>query len=172
LDLQKKNKEEAVISSAEEIENLTYFIAAIKESQRFYPIAPYPAPRCSLEDTQLGGYFIPKGTISLISFIYLFNSEEYWREPRKFRPERFISDSEWFEKSSVNPWIFNPFGQGPRSCIGENLAWRETIVILATFLHRYDFELSDKNWKYEPEQKLALRPKGGILDVFVKLRSQ
>jgi len=54
-----------------------------------------------------------------------------------FRPERWDAENltDW-QKAS-----FIPFGYGPRSCVGRNVAEMELALIVATLFRRYAFEL-------------------------------
>lgn len=40
---------------------------------------------------------------------------KFWRSPEEFIPERFL------DKSDINKYCFLPFGEGPRTCLGEIL---------------------------------------------------
>ncbi|CAF1258048.1 unnamed protein product [Rotaria sp. Silwood1] len=96
--------------------------------------------------------YIPKGTDVMIHLNIMNSSEKYWDEPNKFNPARFLEGH--------SPVTF-PFGLGPRTCIGQNFAVLESIIILALLLHRFHFELV-------PGQKIVLssaglaRPKHGV----------
>ena len=54
-----------------------------------------------------------------------------------------------------------PFGDGPIICIGASFALQEAIIILATLLSRFEFEMVAGK---EPELEMifTLRPKGGV----------
>ena len=79
----------------------------IKESMRIYPVA-YMNRREVQEDMKIGGYLIHKGTSMLYSAEYVHNDERYWKEPKKFHPERFSKEEE--EKRPLHSFI--PFGGG------------------------------------------------------------
>ena len=59
-------------------------------------------------------------------------SEEYWHEPDKFDPSRFL------ERHSE---MLLAFGAGSRSCIGQNFAMLEAKIMLALIVRRFHFEL-------------------------------
>lgn len=60
------------------------------------------------------GHFIPKGT-SIMMFIYgLHHQEEFYPNPEKFDPDRFLPESH----NNRDPFAYVPFGAGPRNCIG------------------------------------------------------
>jgi cytochrome P450 len=51
----------------------------------------------------------------------LHHSEEYFPEPEKFKPERFLKEN----SADVVPFTFRPFGGGNRECIGRRFAMNE-----------------------------------------------
>jgi cytochrome P450 len=55
---------------------------------------------------------LDKGTPVLISTLGFQHNPEYFPDPLKFDPERFSEDK------PLIPFSFQPFGKGPRSCIG------------------------------------------------------
>lgn len=69
---------------------MPYTEASIRETTRIYPITPLGIPRTCIEDTTLGGYFIPKGTLMLPCFWSAHRDLQVWQNPEKFQPERFL----------------------------------------------------------------------------------
>ena len=62
-------------------------------------------------------------------------------DPEEFRPERFLD-------VSPPPYTFNPFGGGPRRCIGAAFAVMEMKTVLSTVLRDLDLSAPDER----PEQ--------------------
>ncbi|KAJ8976562.1 hypothetical protein NQ317_014215 [Molorchus minor] len=94
------------------------------------PIVPHVAT----QDTEISGYPIEKGTVIFINNYELNVGNEYWEEPDKFKPERFLSHA----GNVVKPAHFIPFSTGKRTCIGQRLVQCFSFVILATILQHYD----------------------------------
>ncbi|KAL5998638.1 hypothetical protein ACLOJK_009581 [Asimina triloba] len=59
---------------------------------------------------------------------------EYFKEPEKFDPSRF-------EGSGPAPYIFIPFGGGPRICPGRDFAYLEILVFLHNVVQEFKWEL-------------------------------
>eukprot|EP00951_Prasinocladus_malaysianus_P034357 scaffold346049_cov48-Prasinocladus_malaysianus.AAC.1 len=60
----------------------------------------------------------------------------YWKDPERFDPSRFFPEGEWCSTAPRNAWI--PFGLGPRSCIGGQLALLEMRVGIAAILQKFE----------------------------------
>lgn len=65
----------------------------------------------NLQDTDI---VIEKGTQLLISTLGLHMDSEFYPEPEKFDPNRFSEEN----KKTRHPFVYLPFGDGPRNCIG------------------------------------------------------
>ena len=69
--------------------NIAYLDMVIQESLRMYP----PAPRTSRHTNKsitIGGVLIPKGAQLDIPILHIHHDPEYWPDPEKFDPERFM----------------------------------------------------------------------------------
>jgi cytochrome P450 len=113
----------------DDLTNLPYTQAVIKETLRLYPPALLIMRR-ALEDLDLGdGNVIPKGSIVQINSYANQHDPRWFDAPEEFIPERWL-DGE-FEKNLPKGAYF-PFGAGPRICIGNGFAMMEAPLILAT----------------------------------------
>ncbi|WP_020536297.1 cytochrome P450 [Lewinella cohaerens] len=135
-----------------ELRSLPILTNVIKESMRLYPPA-WITDRIALEDDEIGGVKIPKGTI-VIPFIYgIHHATQYWDDPEEFRPDRFLNHQA--------PFTYFPFGGGPRLCIGNNFAMMEMQLVIAAWLRRFSFQLiPDQGIK--AKALITLRPANGI----------
>lgn len=142
--------------------NLKYTEMIAKEAMRLYPPA-YAVGREAIEETEIGGFRVPKGT-QLFAFQWVTHRDpRYFDDPAAFKPERWTSEiSEQLPK-----YAYFPFGGGPRQCIGNYFAMMEIVLLLATIGQRFQFALTEE--KVEVLPVLSLRPKSGI-KVTVKQR--
>ncbi len=114
MDAQEKAREEVkqVLHGAdptyEDIAHLNYITAVLREAMRILPPL-LGFSRQAIEDTTVNGYHVPKGTMFSILSVALHNSEEFYDEPSKFKPERWMKENET-EKNNAAPWY--PFGAG------------------------------------------------------------
>ena len=134
-----------------------YVKQVIEESMRVYPPV-WTIGRRNLEDDELSGYLIEKGTNVLIPIIYLHHSERFWEEPDKFKPERFAPEL----RNNIDRFVYFPFGGGPRLCIGNNFAMLEMEIILITLYKEFKFRVKE-GFVAEPEPLVTLRPKHGMM---------
>lgn len=112
--------------------------------------------RCLQADVTIEGYHVPKGVfiIFLLSkYIALHaciltkliktfqthvifphyvvsNDEEYFRDPKRFSPERWMK-SGCPHQDKIHPFVSLPFGYGRRTCLGRRFAEAELQIILA-----------------------------------------
>ena len=140
-----------------DLPKMPYLEMVIKESLRLYPPA-WTTSREPLEDIELGGYTIPKGSTLIICMYVLHHDPRFWKEPERFMPERFEAANE----ENISKYAYFPFGAGPRVCIGNQFAMMEAELILATILQRYHLSLVPGQ-HIKPKPLVTLRPEPDIL---------
>nr|AJD25238.1 cytochrome P450 CYP706G11 [Salvia miltiorrhiza] len=121
---------------------LHFLNAVIKETLRLHPPAPLLVPRAPLQSSSVGGYTIPKGTKILLNVWAIHRDPSIWDNPEEFRPERFLEDSRNLDFKGNNFELI-PFGSGRRMCPGLPLAEKMVAYLLASFLHSFDWKLTD-----------------------------
>ncbi|XP_059197224.1 uncharacterized protein LOC131977799 [Centropristis striata] len=119
--------------------NLPYTDAVIHEVQRMGNIVPLNGPRIAAEDTTLGGYFIPKGTILMPMLTSVMFDKTEWETPDTFNPGHFLDAEGKFVKREA----LLPFSAGKRVCLGEGLAKMELFLFLVGLLQKFSFSVPD-----------------------------
>ena len=104
-----------------------YLDAVIDETLRVRPVVPFTG-RAAGEDSELGGYELPAGTVILVGIYLAHTRADVYPEPFAFRPERLLGDG----APETYAWI--PFGGGTRRCIGAAFAQLEMRVAIETIL--------------------------------------
>ncbi|RUT10177.1 hypothetical protein DSM106972_006720 [Dulcicalothrix desertica PCC 7102] len=139
----------------DKLPQLQYTRRIIDETLRLYPPA-WGMPRIALEDDEIKGYFIPKGsTINICQYI-VHRHPEFWDNPEKFDPDNFLPS-----KVNQRPkFAYFPFGAGQRICIGKSFALMEATIILASIFQRFRLELVPQQIELDPT--FTLRPKNGV----------
>ena len=135
---------------------LSYTRMILAESMRLYPPA-WAVGRRAIGDFDAGGYHVPARSMVLMSQYIMHRDPRFHPDPERFDPDRWLP-----EAASARPkFAYFPFGGGTRICIGEQFAWMEGVLLLATIA---------KNWKFryvggaapEIEPRITLRPRGGL----------
>ncbi|MGB8698907.1 MAG: cytochrome P450, partial [Thermosynechococcaceae cyanobacterium] len=141
----------------ESLPQLQYTRQVFYESARLCPAGLAMAPRVALEDDEIQGYFIPKGSILTIASYFTWRHPEFWDNPEQFNPDRFLP-----EQVNQRPkFVYLPFGTGPHTCIGKNYALMEATDILAGIVQRFQIELLP-NQPIEIDPRFTLSPKYGV----------
>ncbi|XP_028397343.1 cytochrome P450 10-like [Dendronephthya gigantea] len=114
--------------------------AALKESQRMYPVGGYIVPRLFRKDIEVIGYNIPAG-VNILLFEHLLSIDEryYGQDAKQFVPERWLRD-ETGEKKEFHPFTTLPFGYGVRMCLGRRMAESIVIILVSKILLNYRLE--------------------------------
>ena len=130
--------------SYEVLNELNYLEQVLNESIRLNPTIPLLSKVCTQECQLLGNdglsCKVKPGDITVISLYGLHMDPKYWPEPWKFDPERFNEE----KKGNISKFVFLPFGEGPRMCVGRRMAIIEMKVAMVQLLKDYYLELSPK----------------------------
>ncbi|XP_055813952.1 5-OH-xanthotoxin synthase-like [Solanum dulcamara] len=126
------------ILNEDDIQNIPYFKAVIKESFRLYPSVPLLVPRESMEKSTLEGYEIQAGTIIHVNSWAIARDPEIWENPEEFIPERFLNSDVDFKGQDFE---LIPFGAGRRGCPGIALGVASMELALSNLLYAFDWEL-------------------------------
>ncbi len=135
------------IPTIEDLPELKYTESILAESMRLFPPV-WGLGRLTVEDYEVGGYTIPKNSLVLLSQFITHRDRRFWDDADAFLPERWETQS---IKEAGKKYIYFPFSNGVRGCIGEGFAWTEGILLIATLASKWKLKLS-------PEQKIALQP--------------
>nr|XP_031848703.1 cytochrome P450 9e2-like [Nomia melanderi] len=116
----------------EAINDMKYLDAIINEALRMYPVV-FGVDRVCTKPFELppalpGGkpHLVKKDEYLWIPIYPVQSDPQYFEEPTKFNPDRFLDDP----KKILNSGMFLTFGLGPRMCIGNRFALLESKVLL------------------------------------------
>ncbi|KAL3831174.1 hypothetical protein ACJIZ3_019976 [Penstemon smallii] len=138
-----------------DISKLSYLQAVIKEVLRLHPPAPLLVPRKSEVDVEINGYIIPKNSQIFVNVWAIGRDSSIWPNPNTFEPERFLDSKIDFKGQDFE---FIPFGSGRRMCPGLQIADRMLLIMVASLIHNF-------NWELEPgtkQEELDIREKFGL----------
>nr|XP_018896715.1 PREDICTED: probable cytochrome P450 6a14 [Bemisia tabaci] len=146
---------------------LVYMEAVISETLRKYPPASVLGRRCNeafqIPDTNV---VIEEGVGVTVSVYGLHHDPQYFPEPEKFKPERFLGEN----KDKIVPGSYLPFGDGPRICIGMRFAHYEMKSVLSYIISNYTIHRCNKTvvpLQYDT-RSLLHTPVGGVWVQFQK----
>ena len=142
--------------AAEDLPRLTYTAAIVSESMRLFPPA-YGLGRQAACATTLSGYPVARGDIVIAPTWVVHRDRRWFDDPGEFRPERWADDL----ARRLPRFAYFPFGGGPRACVGEQFAWMEGVLVIATIAQRWRVQHVPGH-RVELSPRLTLRPKYGM----------
>ncbi|GAA0175007.1 oxygenase [Lithospermum erythrorhizon] len=142
-----------------DLPKLNYVKACAREAFRLHPVSPFNVPHLSITDTNVAGYFIPKGSQVLISRVTLGRNPKIWEDPLKFNPERHL-DANGSEVALADPKLgLVSFSTGRRGCPGVLLGSTMTTMLMARLLQGFSWNKNPNVSSYnlsEAEKDLTL----------------
>jgi cytochrome P450 len=144
---------------ADDLARLPYTRAVLAETMRLFPPA-WIVGRRALQEYRVGGYVLAPRTVVLMSQWIVHQDPRWWPDPGSFQPERWLPGGSASDPSRPK-FSYFPFGAGTRVCIGEQFAWMEGVLALATFAQRWRLRLATGH-RVEPQPIVTLRARRGM----------
>ncbi|KAK9285610.1 hypothetical protein L1049_024805 [Liquidambar formosana] len=116
----------------EDIKKLKYTWQVARESMRLFPPI-FGSYRKAIADIEYEGFTIPRGWKVLWTAYGTHYNAEYFQDPLSFNPSRF--------EETIPPYVFVPFGGGPRVCAGYQLAKLNILIFVHFVITHYDWSL-------------------------------
>ncbi|XP_010426318.1 PREDICTED: cytochrome P450 71A23 [Camelina sativa] len=127
--------------SEDDVKDMHYLKAVIKETLRLHPPVPLMVPHQSIKDVRLRGNYVPAGTQVIVNLWAVGREAATWGpDPNEFRPERHLEGDADFRGQDFE---LIPFGAGRRMCPGISFAVVLNEVVLANLVHGFDWQSTE-----------------------------
>ncbi|XP_073969801.1 probable cytochrome P450 6a17 isoform X2 [Rhodnius prolixus] len=145
------------------VQDMKYIAQCAHESLRLHPPLPFLFRTCTTTYTTSDGLTIPKGSKVVIPSLSIHMDPKFYPEPEVFRPERFDPDQ------FPNKYIWLPFGEGPRKCLGMRLAQMLLKTTMSRILENFEISLNEKTeFPVQTDMKSFLGAPLGKIHINVK----
>lgn len=138
-DVLRKNQQEDLDYDTT-MKKLPYLEQVVKESLRLFPPALIFTSRRAKADFEYNGVRFKAGTCVMAPTYQVHTDPRYWPDPLVFDPNRFSAENE----RTIHKMAHQPFGLGPRRCVGMRMAQLDVKYTIARILRKFHIELSDK----------------------------
>jgi unspecific monooxygenase len=138
---------------ADQMHQLEYLDAAIRESLRVRTILPFVVRLTKLALTICGREYPPGVLLSPCNHL-VHRRPDLYPDPKTFRPERFLE-----RKYGGHEWF--PFGGGNRTCLGMAFALYEMKVVLSTLFSQVRLARPAGSRSHPVRRGLSLAPDDG-----------
>jgi cytochrome P450 len=138
------------LATVRDLPELRFARQVLAEALRLYPPV-WAQDREATQELTIGGYTIPKGSVVLVSQWVTQRDPRFFPDPARFDPDRWENRP---DTQQLHTGYF-PFGAGPRVCIGEDYAWMNGTLILATIARRWCF-------RRDSQKPVVLFPRSGL----------
>ncbi|KAI4327645.1 hypothetical protein L6164_020082 [Bauhinia variegata] len=131
-----RKKAEGASLTLEDLNDMAYGKKVIKETLRMSNVLLW-FPRVALEDTKIEGHEIKKGWHVNVDATCIHYDPDLYKDPLIFNPSRF--------DEMQKPYSYIPFGSGPRTCLGMNMAKVTMLVFLHRLTSGYTWTIDDSD---------------------------
>ncbi|KAK7993174.1 hypothetical protein PG989_006555 [Apiospora arundinis] len=124
-------------------QSMPFLMACIFESLRWRPVSTLSLPRETTEDQEVMGYHVPKGTMVLQNIWNINMDPDYYDEPGKYKPERYLDNPLGAKPGAPHqPGRKNvyTFGTGRRECPGAAFFYQGMGLAYAQLLWAFTIE--------------------------------
>ncbi|PAV19382.1 cytochrome P450 [Pyrrhoderma noxium] len=121
------------LPAMEDKDKLPYITYIMKECWRWRPPFPLGISHMSMEDDELEGKFIPKGSLIMPNIWHMMHDERNYTNPEEFDPDRFKDPSILDSRAAI-------FGFGRRICPGRYFAEADIWLAMANILTVFDIK--------------------------------
>jgi len=137
--LEKVRAEVKIVIGSEKINSrniheLKYTRCVVNEALRMCPSAFAVSRNFNDDVNEFAGYQVKPGSRVITSIFGIHHNSNYWSDPFKFNPDRFLNNEKEYRKKGV----FIPFGAGSRSCLGAEFAMLEMLTIIARLAPKFN----------------------------------
>lgn len=129
------------IVTGPQLSSCQYLYAVIEETLRLAAPIQSSLRRQTTADTIIDGMAIPAGTEIGTAIYGIHMSEDFFANPRMFKPERWLSEYTSKDEIDLARSGFCAFSLGNRGCIGKTLAYHELSIALGRLLWTFDVQL-------------------------------
>jgi cytochrome P450 len=136
-----------------DLQKLHYVRAVFEEAMRLYPPVWYMG-RVANEADVVHGHPIPRGACVLISPWFTHRHPQFWPEPERFDPTRFINR----QPGGQPRYAYFPFSGGRHQCMGIHFSMLEGVQILAQLAQRFEVR-PVRGQQVLPDPGITLRQK-------------
>ncbi|KAF8247998.1 cytochrome P450 [Wilcoxina mikolae CBS 423.85] len=133
------------LPTAKLLEEMKYFKAVVNETLRLYSpvpltnresLRPLALPRGGGDDGA-SPLLIPANVTVMTDFFTMHRRRDIWGDDsEEFRPERWL-ETENLDREMTGAFKYLPFGGGPRSCLGQQLALNTAMYTIVRIVQRY-----------------------------------
>uniref|UniRef100_A0A7C9F359 Cytochrome P450 89A2-like n=1 Tax=Opuntia streptacantha TaxID=393608 RepID=A0A7C9F359_OPUST len=133
---------EAEYVGEEDLPRMPYLKAVVLEGLRRHPPGHFVLPHTVTQETELGGYVMPKNAVINFTVAEMGWDPQVWEDPMEFKPKRFLpakgSDVE-FDITCSREIKMMPFGAGRRICPGFGLAILHLEYFVANLVSKFEW---------------------------------
>lgn len=142
------------VAAYDRVKHLGYLRACLDESMRLNPPNTMNVPRLTPpEGLEIMGEWIPGNTTVHSPPYSMHRNAHIFPDPESYRPERWLAK----DAKDLQPH-FITFSAGARGCIGRNITYLEQYVVIASLVHRFDFELLSPHWVLPQREAFTCSP--------------
>jgi len=118
------------------VEKLPSTLRFIKEAGRMWPF-PFVVRRRAARDIEVDGVEVRKGGRYDLSSYILHHRDDYWQDPDRFDPDRWLSP-----RKTATRGTYVPFGFAPRSCVGASVSHALLLLVCELFTRSFTVEMA------------------------------